>query len=338
MRKNKKWIGLAVLVLFVVLATIILRNKIWNTKNSISESGLFAEINNDELVYIDEEEEKVDSEESISNTMSSESLLVEKTSKDIVSVMEGKDIKYSEIYNDNSLSTLKSVVNANNLVNLSELFPDAWKDAEQPSMGEYNIEPKKLENGFRYSKKVYKDGTSEEIKENIENLIDSNIETIDGIDYIDAENIERSESDNSYGYLKYYCERIIDFAELDDLKEVRKTNPGGKYTWIPDSESEWRVKSNEYTVNFTNFADSSIIATASIFVEDGKVSYIGLNGFDSSKVDLSVEEDTKYQNEDFKEDEDSEEGEEYFNENFEEDEEYSNEDGEEGEVDESIYE
>lgn len=329
MRKNKKWVGLGILILLVVVATIILRSKIWNTKNSISESGLFAEITNDELVYIDEVDGEESDKESISNTISPESSLVEKTLKDISNVMEGKKVKYSEIYTDSAVSTLNSVVNTNNMVNLSELFPDAWKDADQPSMGEYTVEPQRVEDGFRYSKKVYEDGTSQEIKENIENLIDSNIKTIDGIDYIDAEKIERSENDNSYGYLQYYCERLIDFAELEDSKEVRKTNPGGKYTWIPDNESEWKIKSNEYTVNFTNFADSSVVATASIFVEDGKISYISLNGFDSSQVDLSVEEEEEYSDEyEEYEDEDDEYSDEYYEES----------EDEEGEVDESIYE
>lgn len=330
MRKNKKWVGLGVLVLLFMVATIILRSKIWNTKNSISDSGLFAEITNDKLVYIDEEESiKESDKESISNTMSPESALVEKTLKDITSVMEGNKVEYSEIYTDSALDTLNSVTDTSNLINLSELFPDAWKDADQPPLGDYTVEPQKVEDGFRYSNKVYEDGTSQEIKENIEDLIDSNIETIDGVDYIDAEKIERSENDDSYGYLQYYCERIIDFAELEDSKEVRKTNPGGKYTWIPDNESEWKIKSNEYTVNFTNFADSSVVATASIFVEDGKISYISLNGFDSSQVDLSVEEEEEYSDEyEESEDEDDEYSDEYYEES----------EDEEGEVDESIYE
>lgn len=325
MLKNKKWVGLGVLVLLIIVVTIILRSKIWDTKNSISDSGLFAEITNNELVYIDEEESSKESDkDSISNTMSPESALVEKTLKDITSVMEGNEVEYNKIYTDSALDTLNSVVDTSNLINLSELFPDAWKDADQPPSGEYTVKPQKVEDGFRYSNKVYEDGTSQEIKENIGDLIDSNIETIDGVDYIDAEKIERSENDDSYGYLQYYCERIIDFAELEDSKEVRKTNPGGKYTWIPDSEDAWEVKGNEYTVNFTNFADSSVMATASIFVEDGKISYISLNGFDSSQVDLSVEEEEEYSDE-------------YENE-YEESEDEEGEIDEEGEVDESIYE
>lgn len=321
MNKNKKWVGLGVLVLLLIVATVILRSKIWATKNSISESGLFAEINNDELVYVDEDGKESNDNE-ISSTVSPESLLIEKTLKDIVNVMEGNKVEYSEIYTDDAVDALNSVVDNSNLVNLSELFPEAWKDADQPTMGEYTLEPQRVKDGFRYSKQVNEDGTSKEVKEDIKDLIDSNIETIDGVDYIDVEKIKRAENDNSYGYLQYYCERLVDFAELDDLQEVRKTNPGGKYTWIPDSENDWKVKNNEYNIKFTNFADNSVIATASIFVEDGKVSYISLNGFDSSRVHLSVDEDEESEDEE-SEDEESEDEE---------------TEGEEGEIDESIYE
>ena len=198
---------------------------------------------------------------------------------------------------------LKSEIGENYDVDLSELFPDAWKG--ESGAGETLVCPYKMEDGKILAKEWRINDGSKYLKELgsefiivHESNVPKNVSDILGtnVGYTEIEyDVSSSVSEKVYeknadyyvslsdmyiddgvAFIDYFGDKGVDLMELPPSKELRQINPCERFTWIYETSE---VKGNWVTISYSN-PNFSTLSVIQVKVEDSIVTDIKINGFD----------------------------------------------------------